>query len=103
MIRFGISITPGFVDEEEDLSRQGIVICGNNASFTAGHMFSLLEAEAADVSNSTNHFPLVTGQEGLGRILNHRNVFFGGQLQDISHVTGIAKEMSHDDSSSFLT
>src|SRR5207245_1270371 len=98
VIRTGISIAPGFVDEEEHSACERFSVGNHHSAFAGGHVLALLHAETANGAKSSNVFSAGASQICLSTILNHRDISRPRQIHDSAHFTGMAEQMGHDDS-----
>ena len=97
MVGFRITVSPGFVDEQEHSPRKFLIVANAKPSFTGRDVLALLHAEAADVTDETHVFASVGGVKGLGTVFDHRDVFAACQFHDRTHVARVAKQVRHDD------
>ncbi len=69
-----IPIAPGLVDVKVHAPGQCRVVADDESTLTRRDVLALLQAEAADVAPGANIPSRVLGQEGLGTVLDYRDI-----------------------------
>src|SRR5215469_4938492 len=103
MVRCLVAVSPSFVDEQEHVTCQFVVVGHNNSALTCSDVFTLLETKAPNFSDCPSVSVLKGGQESLGTIFQHGNVVLVRQSDDSVHLTGIPKQMSNHNGSGAST
>ena len=97
MIRLGVSVAPGLVDEEPHSPCVRLVPGDDDSALACGHVLALLQAEAADVADRPDQASIALRPVGLRCVLDDGQVVSFGQLEDGTHAARVAEQVRDDD------
>jgi hypothetical protein len=92
---------PSFVDEELSSFEQFRTVDKGNSTVSAGDLFGLLKAEAAEVTYGSDFPTGNVGVVGLGAVFDQSDVSFLEKLMDRVDISRTSEKMDQNDSACF--
>jgi hypothetical protein len=97
VVRVGVAVPPGLVDEQPDPPGERVVVGHDESALAGRDVLALLEAEAADRPQRAHEPSGALGEERLGAVLDHRDALAVGERRDRRHVHRVAEQVGDDD------